>query len=418
MTGSLRRASATGALALLAVAGWSGSLATVAAGGVVLAGLYRPRAPGGSTSHTEGIALIGAAMGLGAAWLWAGYPGALVVATLALAAYGIALEVPPSHAGAGVHAIGGAVLATVAGVVGHAAAGGAVSETLPELVVVAIVGGLVTTLVVDQRPPYRETVVVGAVAPTLWLFWLVVPSQSPTTVAVAVGVTGVVGYAAVALETASRSGVVTGVLLALLAVVLGGYGWFVALVAFFGIGGLATKYHYDEKVARGVAEDNQGARGIANVLGNAAVASGAVVAFAASETDLLAVDSTVFVLAFAGALATATADTLSSEVGSVYDGTRLITTFEPVDPGTDGGVTWQGAIAGCVGSAVIAGIAIASLPGVTVAAAVAVLVAGVAGMTADSIVGATLEGPVLGNQGVNFLATVVGAAVAVSFLLL
>jgi hypothetical protein len=53
----------------------------------------------------------------------------------------------------------------------------------------------------------------------------------------------------------------TGVLLSLLTVVLGGYGWFLILVVFFALGGLASKFRYEEKVSRGVAEDRGGARG-------------------------------------------------------------------------------------------------------------------------------------------------------------
>ena len=43
-------------------------------------------------------------------------------------------------------------------------------------------------------------------------------------------------------------------------------------------------------------------------------------------------------------------DTLSSEIGGLFDRPRLITSFEPVDPGTDGAVSWQGELAGVVGA--------------------------------------------------------------------
>jgi uncharacterized protein (TIGR00297 family) len=102
------------------------------------------------------------------------------------------------------------------------------------------------------------------------------------------------------------------------------------------------------------------------------------------------------------------ADTLSSEVGGLYDGPRLVTTLRRVEPGTDGAITPQGELAGLVGAGIIAGIAalffdLGPLP------ALAIVGAGFVGMTVDSLLGATLEGETLDNQAVNFLATLAGA---------
>ncbi len=119
----------------------------------------------------------------------------------------------------------------------------------------------------------------------------------------------------------------------------------------------------------------------------------------------------VFLFAFAGSVATAMSDTLSSEIGSVFETPRLITTLEPVEPGTDGGVTWQGELAGLAGAAIVAGISYLLFPEVDATGAAIIVAAGFVGMTVDSLLGATLEGTVLGNQGVNFLATLSGAIV-------
>ncbi len=228
----------------------------------------------------------------------------------------------------------------------------------------------------------------------------------------AIAVTALLGYVSYALGTASIPGMVTGMLLALVTIVLGGYGWFVLLIAFFAIGGLSSKFRYDRKLARGVAEDNEGARGSGNVLGNSAVALVAVLGYAATP-DPLDVPPELFFFAFAGAIATAMADTLSSEIGGVYDDPRLITTGEPVPPGTDGAVTWQGELAGFAGAVAVAIPALFLFEAIGSLGAVLIAVGGVAGMTADSLFGATVENRWLDNQGVNFLATLVGALVAV-----
>jgi uncharacterized protein (TIGR00297 family) len=182
-------------------------------------------------------------------------------------------------------------------------------------------------------------------------------------------------------------------------------------MSFFAIGALSTKFRYDEKLARGVAEENEGARGTSNVFGNAAVALVSVVGFAASAH--VALDGTLFQFAFAGSMAAALSDTLSSEVGGLYDNPRLITTFERVEPGTDGGVTWQGELAGLVGAGVIAAVATVLMTDVTgLLGGVVVLLGGLAGMTVDSLLGATVEGSRVGNEAVNFAATLVGAVVS------
>ena len=106
-------------------------------------------------------------------------------------------------------------------------------------------------------------------------------------------------------------------------------------------------------------------------------------------------------------------DTVSSVIGQLRGRrTLLITTWEEVPPGTDGGVSAVGTWAGLAGSLVVAalGWAVGLYPPLTVAI---VTLAGWAGGLADSLAGATLERRgLLDNEGVNVLNTVVGAVVA------
>jgi uncharacterized protein (TIGR00297 family) len=159
---------------------------------------------------------------------------------------------------------------------------------------------------------------------------------------------------------------------------------------------------------------------MSNVLANSGVALLAVITAAAGEfVEPAAVVTLAVPFAFAGSLATALGDTLSSEIGCLYDNPRLITTFERVDPGTDGAVTWQGELAGLAGIGIISGLATATLPlgpggSATGLAAMIVAGGGLAGITADSILGATVEGDRLGNQLVNFCATLTGGGISVA----
>ena len=290
----------------------------------------------------------------------------------------------------------GILAASVAGLLGGAI------PAFPTIVFVAASGAIVGALIRTTLLRLDDSLVLLSAALVIWSLLGVAPTPGIDVIVVGLTVTVVLGYVAYALGTASTTGTLSGVLLSLWAIVLGGYGWFALLVTFFGLGGLASKYRYDEKLARGIAQENEGARGSGNVLANSAVALIAVVAYAASEG--MGVNPLVFQFAFGGAVAAALADTFSSEFGGLFDSPRLITTFELVEPGTDGGVTWQGAVAGAIGSGLIAALAFVFFA-FEFEAALTVFGAGILGMLVDSVLGAMLEGNRVGNQAVNLLAT-------------
>jgi uncharacterized protein (TIGR00297 family) len=303
----------------------------------------------------------------------------------------------------------------LAGGVGQLLAAAMVGVTVPWQTVafLAAAGSLLAALLREALFKRDDALVMTGVALVLWLLSSLPLEITTTRIGVALAVTVVLGYASFALETASLPGMLTGVLLGLLTIVLGDYGWFVMLIAFFGIGGLASKFRYDRKLDRGIAEENEGARGTGNVLANSLVALVAVLGAAASQP--LDVPTELFFFAFAGAVGAALADTLSSEIGGLFDNPRLITTLEVVEPGTDGAVTWQGEVVGLVGASIVAAIAFLSFEGVTPVASAAIVAAGAAGMTVDSLLGATVEGWLFGNQGVNFMATLAAAVTGATF---
>ena len=354
-----------------------------------------------------------AATGLSLLASLAGLPSGVFVAAVLLVAYGNLAQTvlcerrdTPFRRALGFG--GGGALAAVAGqLLGPALAGAPADPAMAAFLATsgALVGALLRAGLVGRDDP----AVMVTVALVLWVLASLGLGVDLTGVVLAIAVAGVMGYVAWLLGTASVTGMLTGILTGLITIVLGGVGWFVALIAFFGVGGMASKYRYDEKRELGVAEPNEGARGTRNVLANAAVAVLATVGFAASAQ--VGIDPAVFVLAFCGSLATAMSDTLSSELGVLYGEPTLITTGEQVEIGTDGGITLEGIAAGAAGAGVIAGIAIALL-GVPPLGVLLVVVAGVVGMLVDSLLGATVEGRGIGNQSVNFLATLSGALVA------
>jgi len=141
-----------------------------------------------------------------------------------------------------------------------------------------------------------------------------------------------------------------------------------------------------------------------------------------------------------GAIAAALADTWGTEIGAkARRPPRLITTGRPVPPGTSGGITLLGTLAGVIGAGLLGTLAAAM--GIPPASAVAGAVGGVAGTLGDSLLGATVQGMYrcdacgedtersahrcgtpsrlvrgfgwMDNDVVNLLATAIGAGVAV-----
>ncbi|MCC5913814.1 MAG: DUF92 domain-containing protein [Balneolaceae bacterium] len=96
-------------------------------------------------------------------------------------------------------------------------------------------------------------------------------------------------------------------------------------------------------------------------------------------------------LAAFAVLATAAADTWSTEIGSIRPGkTYRITTMKEVKPGTDGGVSVKGTIAAFLGSISIAIFLVPFYPE-PITALLIVFVAGFLGSVADSVLGAMLQ---------------------------
>jgi uncharacterized protein (TIGR00297 family) len=114
-------------------------------------------------------------------------------------------------------------------------------------------------------------------------------------------------------------------------------------------------------------------------------------------------------------VATAAADTCSSEVGKAYGRrTFLITSFRPVPPGTEGAVSLEGTLGGLAGGAIVASVgALCGLFGWP--AAILVAIAGLLGSLAESVIGTVAEKRGwLDNDLLNALNTAIGGGIAVA----
>ena len=182
----------------------------------------------------------------------------------------------------------------------------------------------------------------------------------------------------------------------------------------------ATRAGRSQKAERGLAESRRGRRAsqvIAN-LGVAALLSHGVGYDVgnrvAQHPGISDIDSLwVLRVVLVAALAEAAADTVSSEIGQAFGGTPfLLTTLRRVEPGTDGGISLYGTMAG-VGAAALVAVTGAPALGMSFAECVVAFAAGVLGLFFDSLLGATVERRGwIGNDLVNFASTAFAAAVS------
>jgi len=180
----------------------------------------------------------------------------------------------------------------------------------------------------------------------------------------------------------------------------------VMLGAFFVAGSAVTALGRSKKERLGIAEKNKGQRTAWQVLANGGVAGIAgLLAWLQPEQAVL------WQLVAAASLASASADTLSSELGSVYGRSFYnILTLKKDTCGLDGVISLEGTLWGIAGSVMIAAIYTAAY-GYSVLAWWIVL-AGFAGNIADSLLGASLERKGwLKNDQVNLLNTLIAAVV-------
>lgn len=232
----------------------------------------------------------------------------------------------------------------------------------------------------------------------------------------------------------SRSGalaaVVTGTVCA-----AAGTAWGALLIIYFLAASLLSRYgRWEKERLTGGVVAKAGARDAAQVVANGGVYTASLVLGAVYAPAL----ASLAVPCALGALATSSADTWATEIGTLHGGTpRSLFTLRPVTPGTSGGISVAGSLAMFAGAAFVA--VLAMLLGLT-PTPLSVGMGGVAGCMTDSVLGATVQerrwcptcslaseqlvhscgtttrlaGGVAGmdNDVVNLLSTIAGGAVA------
>ncbi|HEX6555455.1 MAG TPA: DUF92 domain-containing protein [Ktedonobacteraceae bacterium] len=254
---------------------------------------------------------------------------------------------------------------------------------------------------------------------------------------------GTIGLIAYRRQSLSRSGIAGAIVTGTTTFGMGGWPWGLSLVFFFVSSSILSHFRAGDKA--NIADDkfSKGSRrDFAQVAANGGVATLLALSYGLAPSHFL---RRVCLMGYAGALATATADTWATELGVLSPHRpRLVTTGKVAAPGTSGGITPLGTAAAAAGALAQGTVfwslqrcqrSLAALPLIA-------LVSGLAGSMVDSFLGATVQAmyycphcqketerrvhscgtktlPLRGvawlnNDAVNFIATLCGGLMAMT----
>lgn len=184
----------------------------------------------------------------------------------------------------------------------------------------------------------------------------------------------------------SRSGVVGGLVVGTMTFGFGGWGWGIILATFFVTSSLLSHFKENEKRATAEKFDKSHRRDLGQALANGGV--GAVAALCS-----VIAPGPVWFPFFLGVMATVTADTWATELGTLsHRAPRLITTGRVVEVGTSGGVSLLGTAVSLAGGLLIGVFgALAQRRRRTLPLILSAGVAGLSGSLFDSLLGATVQ---------------------------
>ena len=252
-----------------------------------------------------------------------------------------------------------------------------------------------------------------------------------------------IGLVAYRRQSLDKSGVLGAIVSGTSIVGMGGWSWGLSLVYFFVSSSLLSSFRARQKAMVASDKFSKGSRrDLSQAMANGGLASffSLCSGFSRSPGALRRAQS-----GFIGALATATADTWATELGTLSKASpRLITNGKPVAPGTSGGVTPLGMAATALGACTL-GFFFWAAEGFRKSLALTPLLALLSGMVGscfDSVLGATLQAMYtcptckteteqhihhcgsrteflrgiawMNNDVVNFMATTIGSITAIA----
>lgn len=187
--------------------------------------------------------------------------------------------------------------------------------------------------------------------------------------------------AAAWLKALTVSGMLGAWAMGMLIFLAGGWTWIWPMIAFFSLSSALTRIKH-----RSTRFPDAGRRNLAQVFANGGIPLLIALAYGIWPIDGLYV---IFLAALAGS----TADTWGTEIGSwSRRQPRDIVTWQPVEPGTSGGVTFLGTTGSLLGAAALGGVGYWLQPeGIGLQGWLAITLIGFLAAIVDSLLGATLQ---------------------------
>lgn len=206
----------------------------------------------------------------------------------------------------------------------------------------------------------------------------------PTLQLEAVAILAVISLLSLKFRILDSKGVTASIIIGYLVIIFGGLNYFVILLVFFLVSAAVTRLRV--KVVGESFVEKDWIRSWRNVLAN-----GLAPTFAIILPITLGEGSKIMAVGYLGAIGTAFADTLATEIGLLYEGKpRLITSFEKVEKGTPGAISPYGYLGGLLALILLSGLA--PIAGLTFSSAALIIIfSGLLGMTIDSVLGAGVQ---------------------------
>ena len=200
----------------------------------------------------------------------------------------------------------------------------------------------------------------------------------------AVAILTIISLASLRFKILDSKGVMASIVVGYLIMVFAGLSYFAILLAFFLVSAAVTRLRV--RIVGESFVEKDWIRSWKNVLANGLAPTLAIILPTAFRGG-----STTMAIGYLGAVGTAFADTLATEIGLLYGGRpRLITSFEKVEKGTPGAVSFHGYLGGLLALAILSGLA----PIIGLASpstALIIISSGIFGMTIDSVLGAGVQ---------------------------
>lgn len=215
----------------------------------------------------------------------------------------------------------------------------------------------------------------------------------------------------------TKDGLFSSWILGILLFYLGNYKIWSTMVVYFILGNFVTKIKIDEKEKLGIAEKNNGARSIENVLGSSLVALICVLLLRYNNNTQFnnEINEQLLNIGYIASISTKLGDTFASEIGKAYgNNCYLVTNLEKVKKGTEGAISIEGTLAGLIGNFIISyyGYLISIIPANSV---FIITFCSLVATTIESFLGVILQDKKvwLTNEFINLINTLIGCILSI-----